>query len=367
MPPEGLNLTQHCNPNYTLPELVQYNLAYSITSMLTLVAIAAILCAMVFYKAYKTILQRLFIYLTISILVYLAFTSLSIQLHPSIFKRTGDTMCKWTGYMGTSTYTCTLLLSFEISMYLLYMMYYQLRGKPLPVPSKCRIVTLEVVGLCVAAILPSVLLVIPLEYYGVNGAVCWVQVYENTNCTMSPGFLSLGKGIFSVYTVLISINLTTFVVLVCLLCWLACQSKQSRAQYLQTAKRTAILFVFLIGYTVIHLSSILIPFYMLKSNNKLQLKGGGMLLVCILTPASQFIRPLAYMFYLNSVKKFRWESTRSVAGEWRESWKLCCLKLQYWVAGKDTQTLLINNLDLNITPNVETSSHYESLGRTSVE
>lgn len=367
MSEEGLNLTHHCNSNYSFPELVHFNLGYSITSMLTFILTAAILVSMIFYRAYRTILQRLFIYLTISILVYLVIISLNIQLNPRFFKHTGPIMCKWTGYIGTSAYTCSLLLSFEISVYLLYMMHYQLQEKPLPTPNKHLIISLEVIGVCVAVLLPPALLVIPLEYYGINGAVCWVKVYENTSCHPSSGSLALGKGIFSVYILFTTTNLTTFMVLVCLFCWLSCRSQQSRAHYLSTARRTAVLFVLLVGYTAIHFLAILIPYFTLSRH--LPSNKAGALVFCILAPASQFIRPLAYMFFLNSIKKFRWQGTRTAASEWRESWRVCCLKFRYWVTKNEHHNLLINNLDLRssecITPSLETSSHYyESMGGT---
>ena len=370
MSPEGLNLTYYCNRNFSnLSSIIKYNMAYSITSMLTFLPTAAILCLMVFYRAYRTILQRLFIYLTVSIMLYLAIISLNVQLHPKLFEHTGEVMCKWTGYMSTSAYTCTLLLSFEISVYLLYMMYYQLRGKSLPVLSRYRVAVLELFGLGVAVLVPPALLVISLEYYGLNGAVCWVKAYENTSCKPSTGSLALGKGIFSIYTILSCTNLAIFMVLIGLFCWLSCRFQQSKTRYLHTARRTTILFVFLIAYATIHLSGILFPYFTLT--HKLHIHNGEIVL-CILLPISQLIRPLAYMFFLNSVKKFRWKSTRSKATEWRDSWKLCCLRLRYW-GSEDSHGLLINNnLECRsseyITPSVETSTHYESVGaRTSAE
>lgn len=359
---DGLNLIYYCNPNYTLRQLLQYNLAYCISSMMTFLPTAAILVAVFFYRAYHSILQRLFIYLTLTIMVYLFISSLNLQLRPQFFDHTtGNTFCMWTGYMQTTTHVCSLLLSFEISIYLLYIMHYQVRGKPIPVPNSSQTVILELGAIFFAVILPLGLLAIPIRNYGVGGAVCWIRIYEGTDCEVLPASKRLGVALFTTYTLIVSINLIVFMALVVIFCCLACKFQQSRASHLKTARRTLLLFILLITYTVIHLSSILIQYYVI--NNKIIFQRGE-LIVCIVTPISQIIQPLAYMFYLNSVKKFRWDVAKSTAGEWRESWRFCCMHFNRILRGHDG-TMMINNLDTRsgeyLTPSIATSSHYESM------
>jgi len=138
---EGLNLTHHCYSNYSIRLLIRYNFTYSIASMVTMLLTTGIFVAMIFYKVYRTTLQRLFIYLTLSIIFHLAFASLNFQLQPKIFPHTGETLCMWTGYLQTSSYTCGLLLSFEISVYLLHIVSYQVRGKPLPMMKRSQVIS----------------------------------------------------------------------------------------------------------------------------------------------------------------------------------------------------------------------------------
>lgn len=357
----GLYLIASCNPDYTLHLLELYNYTYTISSMVTLVLTAVILAAMVFYKAYHTPLQRMCIYLTLTIMVFFSTSSLSIQLQPSIFKHTGNTLCQWTGYIQVCANTSSLVLSLEISIYLLYMMWHQMRGKPLPVPTRSQTLVLELTGLFVGVVIPPCLLATGIEHYGVGGAICWIQIYTNSSCNDTRGLDTLGVAVFSVYTIITSIDLIAYTVLVAIFFWLGCKFQQSRTRYMKTAKRTAILALLLVSFTVVQLVSILVVYFMLKKD--LGLKKSEFVF-CILTPLSQLIRPLAYVFYLNSIKKFRWKVAKSAAGEWRDSWRVCCLHLRHWMAGKKGR-LFINNLDARsseyLTPSLVTSSNYEGL------
>lgn len=363
----GLNLVHQCNKKYSLDMLIVFNIVYSTSSMASCLITAAILIAMVFYKAYYTTLQRLFMYLNSTIIIYLIAASSSLQLHPKIFQYTGDELCKWTGYLQVSVYTSTLLISLEISAYLFYMMWYQVQGKPLPVPTRAKTAALEMTALFVGVVIPPCLLMIPISNYGVGGTQCWVRLYANGSCNISSDSEMLGGAIFTMYTILMSINLLAYIFLVGIFCWLACKFQQSREQYLQTAKRTTALIVMLIAYTGLHLSAIVVVHYILEREILLHY---GEVVFSLTTPLSQLIRPLAYMFFFNSVKKFRWEGTKTAASEWKQSWRFFCLRWCHCL-GRRGGTLMINDLGArsseSLTPALMTSSNYESLGRTHVE
>lgn len=363
--PSGLNLTAKCNSNITNLHMIQiYNYTYSIVSMVTLVLTAVILVATIFYKAYRTTLQRMVIYLTLTIMVYFCTSSLSIQLQPAIFKHTGDVLCQWTGCIQVCANTCSLVLSLEISLYLLFVMGRQARGKPIPTLTTPQMLFLELTCLFVGVVIPSCLWITKVEKFGVGGAICWLELYPNSNCSFTKELEILGLGLFVSYTIITSIDLLAYMVLVGVFFWLGCKFKQSRVQYMKTAKRTVILVALLVIFMFIQLGSMTVIYFMWKRRLHLRI---GEIVFCIVTPISQLMRPLAYMFYLNSIKLFRWKVTKLTAGEWRESWRLCCLRLKHWVTGKKGM-VLINNLDIRsseyLTPSLVTSSHYESLGRT---
>ena len=301
----------------------------------------AILLLTVFYQSYGSILQRLFIYLTVSIMAYLAASSTDIQLQPRFFL--GAASCKWTGYSKTSTFVVTLMFSCEISIYLLYVMCYQLLQKQLPQPSKSQKVMLELGLLLFATVIPPLLLIIPNNNFGLAGAVCWVKSYEDESCESPRNAVVLQWVIFSMYTVMSIFNLMAFVILVGIFFWLAFKLQRGWMQYLVTARRTILLVLLLILCTGVHLFSILIYLAIVNKESKVH-KKWSIFFLCTITPVAQCIQPIAYMFYLNSVKRFHWDSMRSSAGRWKSTGRLCCWRVQKWMAGVSSLNY-INVLD----------------------
>jgi len=102
----------------------------------------------------------------------------------------------------------------------------------------------------------------------------------------------------------------------------------------------------LIVYTGIHLSSLAIGYFTTK--DKIYWEKNE-IVVCVLMPLSQIIRPLAYMFYLNSIKKFGWGAAKAKAGEWKQSWIFCCLHFRNWLLRKNNAVMLKTLMLVNIS------------------
>lgn len=375
---EGLNLTSHCNQNYSIQLLEQYNLTWSVTSIVSFFLTLGILLFILFHQSYGSILQRLFIYFILSIMAYLAASATDLQLQPRFFL--GDTVCKWTGYSKTATFVITLVFSCEISLYLLYIMYYQIRQKQLPQLSTSQNVVIELGLSLIAVVIPPLLLVIPRDYFGLSGALCWVKSFEHGSeiCQAQNGSMILEWVIVAVYTSFSVFSSVSYTFLVGIFCWLACKSQSSRKQYQNTAMRTIFLVSLLILSAIIHIITILVTLFLVDKHGKLH-NVWAVFAMCV-TPLAQCIRPIAYMFYLNSVKKFRWESTRNTAVRWKSTGKSCCRGL-WKKLGLSKGRFAVNSAysemsDANLnnhqseyyTPTLTSSlSQYGSLAKTSVE
>ena len=314
---EGLNLTAHCK-NYSLEHLKQFNLALSITSMLALLLTLVMLLLVIFYRSFGTILQRLIIYLIISITAYLTASSVEIELQPEIFQ--GDLACKWIGFSKVSIFIITLIFSCEISVYLFCLVYHQVHQTRLPELSKSQSAMLELALLFIAIVIPPVLLIYPKNYFGLSGASCFVEKYENGNCTTQHGAKIMISTIVCIYITFGTFIIICYVFLVLIFLWLACKSKRGRKQLLIVAGRTIFLILLLILSFVVHLISIWINKYLLD-DQKIH-PTWGVILLSTSTPLSQVIHPIAYIFYLNSIKHFKWKSTSSTAGRWKRRGKL---------------------------------------------
>ena len=340
---EGLNLTYQCNKDKaSFQDIVHLNLVWGSSGILTFILSSGILMIIVFYKAHKTVLQRMLLYLTVFTMLYLAVASFSLQLQPNFFRHTGEKVCRFTGYIQSSVYICTLIISLEISVYLLYVMHCQLRGKKLPVLKRPHKVGLEFACLLIAVIMPLSLLATNYKDFGVSGVICWIRLYRD-NCSIVTNSVVPVKMLFSSYMILSVANLVAFAALVYIFLRLACSIKQTRRTYLKTAKNTGILLCILIISTTIHLSSILFPYLLIF--HELPIKA-SMVFICLFTPLAQLFQPLAYLFYINSIKKFSWSVAKGAAGEWKMSWMKCCMKASNWLGSSDNgRVMLINNLD----------------------
>ncbi len=278
-----------------------------------------------------------------------------MQLQPKIFRHTGNSVCKWTGYTSVSVYSCTMIISLEISIYLLYLMYHQLRDKPAPVWSAGQRLILEFTCLFFAMILPPCLLAIPHDYFGVSGATCWVTKYENASCTTAKEAEVLETVIFTTYVFITAVNIIAYGILVAIFWRLSRTFQQSRAQYLKSAKRTAILVSLLVMYTITHLLSIILLYFADKENIQLS---GGIVTICLITPLSESLRPIAYMYYFNSIKKFLWSRVKREAEDWKLSCTECCMRAVYKLRGSEDR---VNIDEEYLTPSTLTTSFYGSL------
>lgn len=71
--------TLHNCTNFTNQQLKHINLARSLTGVLCMVVATLILVALIFYKAYKSVLQRLFLYITAATVIGEGAFSLAIE------------------------------------------------------------------------------------------------------------------------------------------------------------------------------------------------------------------------------------------------------------------------------------------------
>ena len=135
-----------------------------------------ILLLLLLNKAYKSTLQRLFLYLTIMTLVLEVFLSVQIEHH---FLYNGqEEFCAALGFLSQLATSVTFTFTDEIIIYLLVLVYYRLKGKQHPLSeSSCISRSLEWILVSIAVFFPLTYLWAPFleENYGINSAVCWIK------------------------------------------------------------------------------------------------------------------------------------------------------------------------------------------------
>jgi hypothetical protein len=102
--------------NETIAELERDNLLWSVSGMSSFVATLFILVLLVFYKAYTSVLQRLFFYFILVTLMQLACIAMNIQLR-FVFEGE-EAFCKWLGLVQHWAYVMNWLFSLTLTFYL---------------------------------------------------------------------------------------------------------------------------------------------------------------------------------------------------------------------------------------------------------
>ena len=151
--------------------------------------ILAILSFLIYFKAYKTLFQRLYLYLIIATLLNEIAGIISIE-HQWCYSGQ-KTVCRWVGLFTAWTYVQLFIFSYEIIFYLLYLVVSQIRGIQLPhcgwrYSRRCYGVTAEIVYILLPALIATVFALPPYihDSFGIAGPWCFVRSL-NDDCEPS--------------------------------------------------------------------------------------------------------------------------------------------------------------------------------------
>ena len=141
---------------------------------------------------------------------------------------------------------------------------------------------LELGLLLFARVIPSLLLIIPNNNFGLTSAMSWVKSYKNEACQPPRGVTMVLWMIFSMYTVMNIFNLMVYAILVGVFLGggggggggrrLAFELQIGRMQYLVTARRKILLELLLKLCTGVHLFSIFIYLVIMNKGSKIHQK-----------------------------------------------------------------------------------------------
>lgn len=197
------------------------NLTLSITGSVGMLVAGVIWTVLLCVKAYKTVLQRLFIYGVLSTFTHEATHAASIE-HQFKYKYQ-DQVCSHLGFLNNWTIWIVSNFHMCIVAYLLFVVYTQVRGDPFPrlSHSKSGKRTLEVACVLLSIFLPVTILWIPYLYneYGLDVSWCWMKEYtSDCNSTSLTSLIVFG---YSSFEVVGFVGLVTAVGIVVVYCKLA--------------------------------------------------------------------------------------------------------------------------------------------------
>ncbi len=206
-------------PTFSRAQLRIKNLAISLSAMTCFILTLVILVLLVLYRSYKTLLQRLFLYLTIIILVHQAFISLDIQLQ--FDWKYNNSLCEVQGFIQSWTSTSIYLIIAAITAQLMHLVCRQLLKSKSSEKCNCwtsNKIRADTVIVLFCLLLPLTYLWVPF-YHGTHGKysmTCWIKEYHK--CNQSAG--SYDQIIcLSVMRATMMIVIAAILTLISIFCW----------------------------------------------------------------------------------------------------------------------------------------------------
>ena len=179
--------------NCSTVDLNTVNLVFSTTGIICCVISAVIIVLIVLYKAYYTVLQRLFLYLMVSILLRELFIGASLEHHFKYDMETQDKVCTAIGFIWNWTGILVFIFTVGTKVHLFVYVKRSIRERtytdPVCVQTRCGKVIPEIV-LSNFVLLSLCYAFVPFftKNYGLAGPWCWIRAI-NENCTISTSGL----------------------------------------------------------------------------------------------------------------------------------------------------------------------------------
>ncbi len=179
--------------NFSLYQLRNINLTLSVTGGIGSLLAALVVVVLTCVGAYKSILQRLFMYGVLSTMIHEATHLASIEQrfqynHQAQVCAALGFLTNWTAWVVCDFHVC-------IVGYLLCVVYSQLKGNNLFLkiarsPTLKRLT--EVICIVLSVLLPLVILWVPFtnSMYGLDESWCWIKAFDK-NCGMSDKLIFL--------------------------------------------------------------------------------------------------------------------------------------------------------------------------------
>ena len=147
--------------------------------MLGTVKIFAILSFLIYYKVYSSLFQRLYLYLIMATLLSEITGVISIE-HQWRYERQ-EAVCVGVGLFLAWTYVLLFIFSYEIIVYLLYLVVWNIRGTRLPQCgmgcTRCRGMIVEIMYIAIPVLISTAFALPPFiqQKYGIAGPWCFVR------------------------------------------------------------------------------------------------------------------------------------------------------------------------------------------------
>ena len=255
-----LRLDRMGNPsqfsNCSKVNLADINLVFGVTGAVCCFISCLIVGLIICCKAYRTVLQRLFLYLMAAIVLRELFIAAALEHHWKYPAQ--DKVCMWIGFLWNWTGILVFVFTVGIKIYLFFLIkYYVAKGNTVPrfLQSKYRRVVLESLYLVLPTLVTLGYACIPFitGNYGLAGAWCWVWALDKNRVADEDCALNLSgmlDQLFNGYIFYISgsvIGLVLLIAVAIVYCRLPITNKENR---LLLKKTFCVIITFLVNIVI---------------------------------------------------------------------------------------------------------------------
>ena len=250
--------------HFTIDELLSLNLSISIAGGVCFFISVLIIALLIFYKAYQTLLQRLFVYL----MVATALRELSLlSLIEHYFYYAGqEEMCIAVAYFNHWTVALALVFTMGILIYMFYLVRRLSKGKTLAASSgnthsNCRRNCLEFLYVFLLVVVTFVYGAEPYirGSYGLAGAWCWIVSLDDNCKRTESGLLEQ----LASYVFILAVGITG-VVLMIFTAITYCRLPSNFREIRRLLRKTFVILACLLSFVAFHVITINVRIFSTK-------------------------------------------------------------------------------------------------------
>ena len=296
--------------NLSIQQLLIINLIRGVTLSVCLLISTFIMGLLVLYKAYSSVLQRLFLYMMVASLLR-QLSMLGTIEHQWQYSGQ-DEVCVVVGFLYNWASVTVFIFASGKIVYLLFLVYRLVKRNPFPglTHSKWKRRTIELLYVVLPVLISFAYAWGPYvdHKYGLAGPWCWIQSVDE-NCT-NIGLRDQLVYDFAFYEGAGIIGVVLFVSIVVVYCKLA--STLRDAQIL--LKKALILVTFLLLFVAVFTYPLFVRVYTGLTGKYVNF---GMWVVHALTlPLCQLIFPCGFFICLYSLRTLHWRCLKQAVAEW---------------------------------------------------
>ena len=267
------------------------------------------LVLIIIHRAFKTILQRLFLYLTISTIAYCGVLTLHVEhyFHPYEGQKV---FCIAIGFLDQYTGSVQLLFTFGITAFLFYKVC-ELCSSCVPIARlggggeewrECRMVA-EISWVLFSFVIPLAFNWLPFIFtpYGETGPWCWIDSVRDDCSASESGYWEQMLLWYIPLATVAFCSLLLLLIMMGVFIWI-CKDAQRARQRIESGviKQSLLLLAFLVFFCALCAIEVSIRTITHRSNDYSNY--GVWIIYALSTPVSAAIIPIAFFFYLYSSK-----------------------------------------------------------------